>query len=362
MKKLLRNALAALFAVSLLGTFVACSSDDDDDPYVEKKEGTENNSGPKSDPGSNSSAENGNGNKNEDLYKPIVGSSEENDVPSQTTEDDTKYVKVISLTKNEYAASAQSQAKVALDFDTVSVGDKVVVKMKGKATRAFKAEMFIVDTTAEANYWLQLAEKHPSDEEGEYTLPAEFVYEHIFEITTAQIGTGSQSLMFALNSLDGDDTIKLQCTEYSITKEKGASSDKPETPSEKGEESKSNTELWSGNAQLDWSKGDNNGDVINADKFAGKTFSGLKFTISDSVKDATTIKIMQQGAWSDIPFAGVEGDGMIANSGDDSGKALWIWGNSVTVKFSEETIALIKENGIKFYGTGVTITKVELAE
>ena len=120
--------------------------------------------------------------------------------------------------------------------------------------------------------------------------------------------------------------------------------------------------IWSGEAELDWNKGDNNGDCISKDKFAEKTFTGLKFTISKFVKDNATIKILQQEVWKDISFKSADGDGKLADSGEDSGKALWVWGNSVTVTFSEETVKAIKENGIKFYGTGVTITKVELAE
>lgn len=117
--------------------------------------------------------------------------------------------------------------------------------------------------------------------------------------------------------------------------------------------------VWEGEVALDWSKGDNNGDLINADKFTGKAFVGLKFTIS-AHEESTAVKIMSQGNWSDIPFESADEDCKIADLGDDVGKMLWIWGNTAIVKFNTGTLSEIKEKGIKFYGTGVTITKVEL--
>ena len=156
--------------------------------------------------------------------------------------EDPNVQKTITLEKNQYVANPESQAKVALDFNEVKVGDKVTVKLVGKATRAFKGEFFIVDTTSEAGkpenvggYWGELAEKYPADEDVDgvktnkpLDVPAEFTIEHVFEINHAQWGTGTNACMFAVNALDGDDTIELKCTEYSITLTKGDGWNQPE--------------------------------------------------------------------------------------------------------------------------------------
>ena len=166
-------------------------------------------------------------------YQPLVSSTP---VQPEDDPDDANYKKVITLVKNTYATNPESQAKVETGIERVAVGNKVTVKMKGKATRAFKAELFIVDTTKAANYWKELAPKYPADAEGgtptEFIFPAEFTFEHSFEITEAPAGTGSTSVMFAINALDGDDTIKLKCTEYSIVRT-GDLPDPTPTPTEK---------------------------------------------------------------------------------------------------------------------------------
>ena len=137
-------------------------------------------------------------------------------------------VKSIKLEKNIYAANPESQVKLALDFNKVKVGDKVTLKMKGKATRAFKGEFFIVDTTEHAGpdgWWGELADKYPADAtegvKNPLDVPVDFDIEHEFEINHAQWGSGNAACMLAINAVDGDDTVKMYCTEYSVTLTKG---------------------------------------------------------------------------------------------------------------------------------------------
>lgn len=151
--------------------------------------------------------------------------------------EDPTVAKTITLEKNQYATNPESQAKVVLDFNKVKVGDKVTVKMKGKASKAFKGEFFIVDTTEAAGYWSELAPKYPADKsEGvanPLDVPVDFTIENVFEITKPQTGTGTNACMFVINAVDGDDTVTLKCTEYSITLTKGDGWNEPETPTGK---------------------------------------------------------------------------------------------------------------------------------
>lgn len=120
--------------------------------------------------------------------------------------------KVIKLEKNEYAATPQTQVKIAAGFDTVSAGDKVVVKMKGVSTKEFAAELMIVDATEAAGWWKELATKE------EVTVKKEFDLEFTFEITSSPVGTGENSIMLAINGIDGDESVELNCTEFAISK------------------------------------------------------------------------------------------------------------------------------------------------
>ena|GEM_PF-3720932 len=147
-------------------------------------------------------------------------------------------VKTIKLEKNVYAENPESQVKVVLDFNKVKVGDKVTLKMKGKASKAFKGEFFIVDTTEDASWWGELAAKYPADEtegvKNPLDVPVDFDIEHEFEINHAQWGSGNTACMLAINAVDGDDTVKMYCTEYSVTLTKGegwnSQEEEPETP------------------------------------------------------------------------------------------------------------------------------------
>ena len=148
--------------------------------------------------------------------------------------EDPTVAKTITLEKNQYAGEGkkESQAKVTLDFNQVKVGDKVTVKMKGKASKTFKGEFFIVDTTKAAGYWTELAPKYPADKSEDVAnpldVPVDFTIENVFEINKAQVGTGADACMFVINAVDGDDTVTLKCSEYSVTLTKGEGWNQPE--------------------------------------------------------------------------------------------------------------------------------------
>ncbi len=270
-------------------------------------------------------------------------------------------VKEVTTVNNEYSTSNHGiQAKVAVRPDDklngLAVGDKITVVMKGVSTKDFTPQFYFMDNTAAGGYsnlwdWGDSAELKTTG------------FEVTKEITLKKAPTSDEAdaFVFVIDYDEDGATADLEnatiyFTEFSVTKEV-AENQTVVDPAPAA----ADTTIWTGEAELDWAKGDASGDVINKDKFAGKTFVGLKFTISSFVQDATTIRIMAQDDWSDItPFESAEGDCMIANSGDAEGKALWVWGTSATVKFSASNIERITNNGIKFYGTGVTITKVEL--
>lgn len=123
------------------------------------------------------------------------------------------YVKVITLEKNTYAEAPETQVKIDTGFDSLAEGDEVVLKMKGTSDKAFKGELVIIDSTEAGNWWMELTEKLDKD-----FAAGDFDVEHKFVITAAPLGTGAKSMVFAINGKDHDDTTKLSCTEFSLTK------------------------------------------------------------------------------------------------------------------------------------------------
>lgn len=223
------------------------------------------------------------------------------------------YTENISIPKNQYGTDYQAKVPLFANYE-VKKNDAIYVKISAKVNDEAAASIIqgnLIDTDSSVKYWKEMCPENQQK----------------------QILSG-------------------------ITYEASSEGNNGEQNQEATTDS---NVIWTGTAELDWDKGDDSGACINKDKFEGKSFVGLKFTISSFVQDATTIKIMAQDDWSDItPFESAEGDCMIANSGDVENKALWVWGDSATVKFSDSNIERIKNNGIKFYGSGVTITKVEL--
>ena len=159
MKKIFRNVVAAFAAVMLVSAFASCKSSDDDDD----KTGT--------------------------------------------------IAKTIVLEKNEYAATPQTQVKLETGFDSLKVGDKVQVVLKGTADKALgKAEIVLCDTTEAANWWKNLADPYSCEIGTEFDISTEFT------VADAPVGTGAASMTLAINGLAGDTKVTLSCTKYDVKK------------------------------------------------------------------------------------------------------------------------------------------------
>lgn len=135
--------------------------------------------------------------------------------PGEEYEASNSTVTSIELVKNEYAADGalQTQVKIPSGLTSLLVGDKVKVAFKGTADRDIgKVELMIVDTTEAANWWTALSDK----KEDNFSTEIDFDFE--FEITKAPIGTGANSMVFAINGLDGDTAATITCASFSIEK------------------------------------------------------------------------------------------------------------------------------------------------
>lgn len=122
-------------------------------------------------------------------------------------------VKSIKLIKNEYAKTPQTQVKIPSGLTSLLVGDKVKVAFSGTADREIgNVELMIVDTTKEADYWTALSETKKDN------FSTDINFEFVFEITKAPIGTGADSMVFAINGLDSDEAATITCTSFSIEK------------------------------------------------------------------------------------------------------------------------------------------------
>lgn len=123
--------------------------------------------------------------------------------------------------------------------------------------------------------------------------------------------------------------------------------------------------VWEGEAALAWSSGDNNGAVIDGSKITDSTV-GLRFTYTTDDSDSHCMKFLNADTWQDVILKKIEGNGSLADSGDDKDKAVYLWQSqtdaTVIIYWSDDIAGTIKNNGIKFFGDGATITKVELVK
>lgn len=259
--------------------------------------------------------------------------------PGEEYEAGNSTVTSIKLVKNEYAegGALQTQVKIQSGLNSLLVGDKVKVAFKGTADREIgKVELMIVDTTETASWWTALSETKKD------TFSTEINFEFVFEITKAPIGTGADSMVFAINGLDSDEAATITCTSFSIEKnadKKTAGGEEPE-PGEKPE----NTNLLS--AEADFPGWGQNTINITSDKFASLE-RGDKFTIkckrSNHVDDDYhKIEFMITGQKS-VEFA----------LGEEEGEQTLTSGPLFTVQVDS-----IKENGVTIQGYKATITSV----
>ncbi|MCR5124301.1 MAG: hypothetical protein K6B43_03795 [Treponema sp.] len=190
MKKVLRNIVCGLAAVNLIALAASCSDGlDDDDPFVKNGVVTTN--------GGNNASGNG-------------------DTPADNG--GTATSGSFDMPENQYD-KGNTQYKGPTGIASLAVGDKVKMTFKGKASKTFKGEFFIVDTTAAAEYWFEIADKYEVAE-----VPVDFTIEHTFEITKAPKGTGSESTYFAVVGKDDATTIHIDYTELKFEKLGGSSS------------------------------------------------------------------------------------------------------------------------------------------
>ncbi len=118
--------------------------------------------------------------------------------------------------------------------------------------------------------------------------------------------------------------------------------------------------IWTGSATLAWSLGDDNGAHITADKFTAQT-KGVRLTYSSTTGGA--IQFMEGSTWSKILPSDISGSASLAPA-PNTDKNTYVWENQTnatfTATFTAADIQNIIAGGLKFYGDGPTITKVEL--
>ena len=313
MKKVFRNLFAALTAAALIGSFASCSDGDS-------------------------------GNDNE----------EQKVQPADKSKAETK---TLTLKKNEYAATPQTQIKLNTGFDSLQAGDKVSVVLKGTADKALgKAEIIVCDTTEAANWWKNLADPYSCEIDTEFDISAEFT------ITENPVGSGAESMTLAINGLEDDKTVTLTCTKYLV--QKGGLDTIAKEPEAKEPEVKepvveAETVVYEGTTELEWGKREP--EVALADK----DFTGLKITYTATSTEGMCFKLLDT-SWGAFEVASVTGDGSLraADAADDPLKAVDLTKTEgvVTVNFAAATVESVKA-GLGFQGApGVTITKIALVK
>ena len=263
-------------------------------------------------------------------------------------------LKSIALVKNQYADSAQTQIKIPSELISLLVGDKVKVAFSGTADRKIgNVELMIVDTTEDASYWTALSETKKD------TFSTEINFDFEFEITKAPIGTGENSMVLAINGLDSDEAATIKCTSFSIEK---IANEKPAGGENNNGAANELTSIWSGSCELDWSKGDANGDTISKEKFTNKTI-GLQFTFTTAEGTDGDLQVMAQALWTSQVASRLEGDVKTDSENEVNYKLkAGITDGKAKIFFEGDALNALVTNGIKFFGNAATITKVELLE
>ena len=283
--------------------------------------------------------------------------------PGEEYEAGNSTVTSIKLVKNEYAegGALQTQVKIQSGLKSRLVGDKVKVAFKGTADRKIgKVELMIVDTTETASWWTALSETKKD------TFSTEINFEFVFEITKAPIGTGADSMVFAINGLDSDEAATITCTSFSIEKnadKKPAGGEDPEpTPDPKPEDSG----LLSKAADLDWGTPVS----VAGSSFASATDdSSIKITyVSNADNDYHKFKMMCGDGNENELFEG-EATGFTIDTTSDNKDELH--GCAFTDEPSETPVVItykpspaewtkIKDGEFRLIGHGAKITKIEL--
>lgn len=112
-----------------------------------------------------------------------------------------------TATENIYD-NPSTQVKIATNIESLKVGDKVVLKMKGTASyEVATMEVCLVDATEAAEWWTMLDENKWTENN-----VTDFDIDYTYTVTQAPIGTGSDSIMIAINAKGKTDTLTLDCT------------------------------------------------------------------------------------------------------------------------------------------------------
>ena len=276
--------------------------------------------------------------------------------PEPTPGEEETPVKSIELVKNPYAegGALQTQVKIPSELTSLSVGDKVKVAFSGTADREIgNVELMIVDTTETASWWTALSETKKDN------FSTEINFDFEFEITKAPIGTGADSMVLAINGLDSDEAATIKCTSFSIEK---IANEKPAGGENNNGAANELTSIWSGSCELDWSKGDANGDTISKEKFTNKTI-GLQFTFTTAEGTDGDLQVMAQALWTSQVASRLEGDVKTDSENEVNYKLkAGITDGKAKIFFEGDALNALVTNGIKFFGNAATITKVELLE
>lgn len=291
--------------------------------------------------------------------------------PGEEYEAGNSTVTSIELVKNEYAegGALQTQVKIQSGLNSLLVGDKVKVAFKGTADREIgKVELMIVDTTETASWWTALSETKKD------TFSTEINFEFVFEITKAPIGTGADSMVFAINGLDSDEAATITCTSFSIEKnadKKPAGGEEPTPtpdpePTPEPEPEPEDSGLLSKAADLDWGTPVS----VAGSSFASATDdSSIKITyVSNADNDYHKFKMMCGDGNENELFEG-EATGFTIDTTSESLDNLHGCGFDVepsetpvviTYKPSPAEWTKIKDGEFRLIGHGAKITKIEL--
>lgn len=283
--------------------------------------------------------------------------------PGEEYEAGNSTVTSIELVKNEYAegGALQTQVKIQSGLNSLLVGDKVKVAFKGTADREIgKVELMIVDTTETASWWTALSETKKD------TFSTEINFEFVFEITKAPIGTGADSMVFAINGLDSDEAATIKCTSFSIEKNADKKPAGGEEPTPTPEPEPEDSGLLSKAADLDWGTPVS----VAGSSFASATDdSSIKITyVSNADNDYHKFKMMCGDGNENELFEG-EATGFTIDTTSESLDNLHGCGFDVepsetpvviTYKPSPAEWTKIKDGEFRLIGHGAKITKIEL--
>ncbi|MBO7122394.1 MAG: hypothetical protein J6V90_03830 [Treponema sp.] len=125
------------------------------------------------------------------------------------------------------------------------------------------------------------------------------------------------------------------------------------------------TVVWTGTELIGWTINESGVYIdVSNDKLVNA--KGIRVTYTTGNGESHCLKFLEGTNWQDIALGSVNGAGTLADSGQDAGKAVWLQNNTTDAVVSiywisgstDETNVLA--GGIKVYGDGATLTKIEV--